>query len=129
MQNQKLITPVNKAIVASLLIAVAAVTVQIIAGAPYPPVPPVFFILLIPAALIVFGRWQWTPVASLLVGCFLTQGLFTSGAYKRLLQTSNWGDSMGLWIQSAAMLLVIILSMQSIMGQFKKHKNVRQQQS
>jgi len=120
MQNQKLITPVNKTIVMALLIAAAGVVMQIIAGAPYPPVPPVFFILLVPAALIAFTRWQWAPVVPLLAGLFLTLGLFTSGAYKRLLQTSNWGDSIGLWIQSVAVLLAIILSMQSITRQFKK---------
>jgi hypothetical protein len=124
MQNQKLIRPVNKTIAMALLIAAAGVVMQIIAGAPYPPVPPVFFILLVPAALIAFSRWQWAPVVPLLAGLFLTRGLFTSGAYKRLLQASNWGDSMGLWIQSVAVLLAIILSMQSIMRQFKKYKNV-----
>jgi len=126
MQNQKLAAPANKAIVAALLIAAAGVVMQIVAGHPYPSVPPVFFILLVPAALIAFDKWRWTSVLSLLAGLFLTMGLFMSGAYKRLFQTSNWGDTIGLWIQSVAVLLALILSIQSIMRQFKKHQHVRQ---
>jgi hypothetical protein len=125
MQNQRLIAPANKGVVVALLIAAIGVAMQIIAGAPYPPVPPVFFILLVPAALIAFGKWAWTPALSLLAGAFLTLGLFTSGAYKRLLGTTNWGDSIGLWIQSVAVLLAIILSMESILRLVKKNKNVQ----
>jgi len=126
MQDQKLTMPATKAIVAALMIAAAGVVMQIVAGHPYPSVPPVFFILLVPAALIAFGRWTWTLALSPLAGLFLTMGLFMSGAYKRLFQTSNWGDTIGLWIQSVAVLLAFILSIQSIIRQFKKHQHVRQ---
>ena len=46
------------ATVAALLVATAGVVVQIVAGVDFPTVPPVLFILLIPAALVYFGRWR-----------------------------------------------------------------------
>ena len=56
----------EKLTVAALVVAAAGVVIQIAAGHPYPTVPPVFFILLIPAGLIAFGRWRWAPVPAVL---------------------------------------------------------------
>jgi hypothetical protein len=77
-------------------------------GANYPTVPPVFFILLIPAALIAFGRWRWTPVIAVLAGLFLTFGLFASGESRRLLDPSRPGDSVGLWVQMLAVIVAAV---------------------
>ena len=92
----------GKITIVCLIVAVAGVQVQIISGHPYPAVPPVFFILLIPAGLIYFVPWRWTPVSAVLAGIFLTAGLFLSGAAIRLIDLHNPGDSAGLWIQSLA---------------------------
>jgi hypothetical protein len=56
----------------NLVVAAAGVVLQIVSGADYPLVPPVFFILLIPAGLIAFRRWRWTPITAVLGGLFLT---------------------------------------------------------
>ena len=61
--------------VAGLVASAVGVVVQIASGVGYPLVPPVFFILLVPAALIAFGRWRWTPVTAVLAAAFLTFGL------------------------------------------------------
>src|SRR3978361_1028147 len=94
----------GKITIAFLMVAAAGVLIQIISGHPYPTIPPVFFILLIPAALIYFAPWRWTPVSAILAGIFLTAGLFLSGAAQRLTDLQNPGDSIGLWIQSLAVL-------------------------
>lgn len=89
----------GKLIAAGLFTAVAGVIAQIASGHPYPKVPPVFFILLIPACLVIFTRGRWTPIISIIAGLFLINGLFGSGAYIRLFTITNAGDSIGLWIQ------------------------------
>src|SRR5262245_42101413 len=91
----------GKLTVASLVVAAGGVVIQIVSGADYPPIPPVFFILLIPAGLIAFGRWRWTPAVAVLAGLFLTFGLFASGESPRLFNWSRLGDSVGLCVQTA----------------------------
>jgi hypothetical protein len=103
----------EKLTVAALLVAAGGVVIQIVAGHPYPPVPPVFFILLIPAALMAFGRWWWTPLPAILAGLFLTVGLFASGETTRLFNPRNLGDSVGLWIQTLAVLGATVSAMTS----------------
>ena len=94
----------EKIAVAALVVAAVGVVIQIAAGHPYPTVPPVLFILLIPAGLIAFGRWRWAPVSAVLAGLFLTVGLIASGASGRLFDLRNPADSLGLWIQTLAVL-------------------------
>ena len=98
----------GKLTVASLVVAVGGVVIQIVSGADYPRVPPVFFILLIPAGLIAFGRWRWTPAVAVLAGLFLTFGLFASGESPRLFDWSRLGDSVGLWVQMLAVLVAVV---------------------
>ena len=94
----------EKIAVAALMVAAVGVVIQIAAGHPYPTVPPVLFILLIPAGLIAFGRWRWAPVSAVLAGLFLTVWLIASGASGRLFDLRNPADSLGLWIQTLAVL-------------------------
>lgn len=101
----------QKIIIAALLIASAGVLVQILSAVPYPKVPPVFFILLIPAALVAFGGWRWTAILTILAGLFLTLGLFSSGAYARLYDFRNTGGSLGLWIQMLGVLAAAVTAL------------------
>lgn len=80
MNQQNPLSLAGKLTVASLIVAAAGVVIQIISGHPYPPIPPVFFILLIPAGLIALGRWRWTPVTAVLAGLFLTFGLLRAAS-------------------------------------------------
>jgi len=98
----------GKITIACLVVAAAGVLIQIISGHPYPKIPPVFFILLIPAALISFAPWRWTPISAVLACIFLTSGLFLSGASNRLIILQNPGDSAGLWIQTLGVLGALI---------------------
>lgn len=94
--------------VVALGIAAAGVVLQILGGADYPAVPPVFLILLVPAGLIALGRWRWSPLVAVLAGLFLIFGTFASGESRRLLSTSQPVDAIGLWVQMVAVVVATI---------------------
>ncbi|MDN5913970.1 MAG: DUF1772 domain-containing protein [Pseudonocardia sp.] len=97
--------------VAALVVATAGVVVQMIAGVDFPTVPPVLFILLIPAALVYFGRWRWAAIPAVLAGLFLTIGLFLSGESVRLFDTGLQGGapgSVGLLAQTVAVAVAAV---------------------
>jgi len=110
----------EKLTVAALVVAAVGVVIQIAAGRPYPTVPPVFFILLIPAGVLAFGRWRWAPIPAILAGVFLTFGLFASGEAGRLFDQRNAGDSLGFWVQMLAVLVAtpaaIVATAQNYLG-------------
>jgi hypothetical protein len=113
----------EKIAVAGLLVSAAGVVIQIASGHAYPTIPPVFFILLIPAALIAFGPWRWTPVSAVLAGLFLTFGLFASGESARLFDRSQVGlsgASVGLWVQ---MLAVIVAAIAAIVATIQNYRS------
>lgn len=100
MNKQNKLSSTARLTVVSLIAATVGVVIQIISGVDFPTIPPVFFILLIPAGLVAFGRWRWTPVIATLAGLFLTIGLFLSGESVRLFDLSQFGGSVGLWVQT-----------------------------
>src|SRR5215510_9269488 len=114
----------GKLTVASLVVAAGGVVIQIVSGADYPPIPPVFFILLIPAGLIAFGRWRWTPAVAVLAGLFLTFGLFASGESPRLFNWSRLGDSVGLWVQMVAVLVAAVAGIMAMVHNYQTRTSV-----
>jgi hypothetical protein len=108
MSHVRAVSPAGKATVVALITAAVGVAIQIAAAAPYPTVPPVFFILLIPAGLIALGRWWWAPIFAVLAGVFLTIGLFASGEAGRLVDPTSVADSVGLWTQMVAVLAATV---------------------
>lgn len=118
MKERILLSPAGKLIAAGLVTAVAGVIIQIVSGHPYPKVPPVFFILLIPAGLVVFVRRRWTPIIAIIAGLFLINGLFGSGAYLRLLNLTNAGDSIGLWIQTIGVFAATVAGVVAIIQNY-----------
>src|SRR5215813_11602103 len=105
--------------VPSLVVAAGGVVSQIVSGADYPPIPPVFFILLITAGLIAFGRWQWTPTVAVLAGLFLTFGLFVSGESPCLFNWSQRCDSVALWVQMVAVLVAAVAGMMAMVYNYQ----------
>jgi hypothetical protein len=92
-------------------VAAAGVVIQMASGVAYPAIPPVLFILLVPAGLIAFAPWRWTPVLATLGGLFLIVGLVSSGAAVRLLdlsQRGGVGGSVGLWVQMLAVVAATV---------------------
>jgi hypothetical protein len=110
--------------VASLVVAAGGVVIQIVSGADYPPIPPVFFILLIPAGLIAFGRWRWTPAVAVLAGLFLTFGFFASEESPRLFNWSRLGDSVGLWVQRVAVLVAAVGGIMAMLHNYQTRTSV-----
>jgi hypothetical protein len=108
MSDVRAVSPAGKATVVALITAAVGVAIQIAAGAPYPTVPPVFFILLIPSGLIAMGRWWWAPIPAVLAGMFLTIGLFAAGEAGRLVDPTSVADSFGLWMQMVAVLAAMV---------------------
>lgn len=108
MNNQNSFSFAGKLTVVSLMVAAVGVVIQMVSGHDYPTLPPVFFILLIPAGLTAFGHWRWAPLSAVLAGLFLTFGLFASGESARLFSLSKFGDSIGLWVQMLAVILATI---------------------
>jgi hypothetical protein len=112
----------GKVIVVALVIAAAGVVIQIASGAAYPKVPPVFFILLIPAGLVALGRWWWTPAIATLGGLFLTEGLFLSGSSARLFDPRRFGDSIGLWVQALAVFAATVAGIVATVQNYEKRR-------
>ncbi len=105
----------QKIMIGGLLTATTGVLIQIFSAVPYPKVPPVFFILLVPAALVAFGRWRWAAILVLLAGLFLILGVFSSGAYSRFFDPRNPGGMAGLWIQMLGVLMATLAALKSIL--------------
>jgi len=118
MKEKLPISPAGKLIAAGLVTAVAGVIIQIVSGHPYPKVPPVFFILLIPAGLVIFTRRRWAPIVATIAGLFLINGLFASGAYTRLFSITNAGDSIGLWIQTIGVVAATLAGIVAIIQNY-----------
>jgi hypothetical protein len=111
MRGQMRVSSAGKLTVAALVAATVGVLIQMVSGVPYPAVPPVFFIQLIPAGLIALGRWRWAPVTAILAGVFLIFGVFVSGAANRMVdlgQAGGAGGSVGLWVQMVAVAVATV---------------------
>ena len=124
MNEPNLLSSVGKLTVGSLVVAAVGVVIQIVSGFDYPTIPPVFFILLIPAGLIAFTRWRWTPVLAVLGGGFLTFGLFASGESHRLVNTGHMGDAIGLWIQTIAVIIATVAAIITTIQNYRRQKPV-----
>lgn len=110
--------------VAALVVAAAGVVLQVLGGADYPVVPPVLFILLIPAGLTALGRWRWAPLTAVLAGLFLTFGTFASGESRRLWNLSQPVDAIGLWVQLLAVMVATVAAGVLAVGTYR-HSDVR----
>jgi hypothetical protein len=127
MKRQEPWSAADNLTVGGLIVAAAGVVIQMLSGTPYPTIPPVFFILLIPAALIAFGRWRWAPVSAVLAGLFLTFGLFASGESARLFDRSQVGlpgAPVGLWVQMLAVIVATVAAIVATIPNYRSRTSV-----
>ena len=114
----------SKLTVFSLVAAAVGVVIQIVSGVDYPTIPPGLFILLIPAGLIVFGRWRWTPVIATLAGLFIFVSYFLSGSTVRLLDLSQFGAFIGLWLQFLAVIVTVVAGIVATVQNYRSRTSV-----
>lgn len=122
MNKQTPLSVASKLTAVVLVAGAAGVVIQIVSGVDFPTIPPVFFILLIPAGLIVFGRWRWTPAIAVLAGLFLTIGLFLSGESVRLLDLGQFGAFIGLWLQFLASFVTVVAGIVATIQNFRARR-------
>jgi hypothetical protein len=124
MSRQGAVSAAGKLTVVALFVAAAGVAIQIASGTPYPTIPPAFFILLIPAALIGLGRWWWAPILAVVSGLFLTFGLFAAGEAGRLTNPQSFADSFGLWTQTLAVLVATVGGLLATRSNLRRRSSV-----
>ena len=119
MNNRSSVSLAGRLTVVALLVATAGVVIQIVSGVDFPTIPPGLFILLIPAGLVAFGRWRWTPVIATLAGLFIFVSYFLSGSTVRLLDLSQFGAFVGLWLQFLAVIVTAVAGMVATMQNYR----------
>ena len=100
MSRRAPLSPAARLTVVSLAVAAAGVVMMTISGVEFTtPIPPGLFILLVPAGLVAFGRWRWTPPIAALASLFIVVSYVPSGSLVRLFEPRPLGTFIGLWLQ------------------------------
>ena len=96
-------------VVGSLLVAAAGVVTMAISGVVFTTtIPPGLLILLMPAGLVAVGRWRWPPVLAVAAALFIVVGYVPSGAAGALLDPTESGAFLGLWLQFAGASVALV---------------------
>jgi hypothetical protein len=123
--SRKPLSRAAKVVVFGLLGATLGVLIQILSGVDFPTIPPVLFILLIPALLIVVAPWRWAPVLAVLAGLFLTVGLFLSSESDRLFDWGEAGGATGLWVQTVSVAIAGVAGAIAVTGNYRSGQRGR----
>ena len=98
-----------KLTVSSLVVAAAGIVIMMMSGVDFRTmIPPGLLIVLIPADLVAFGRWRWTSVVATLAALFIFISYFPSGSAARLLDASQFGAFIGLWLQFLGSIIAVV---------------------
>lgn len=90
----------RRTVVGSLVAAAVGVVTMMLSGVEFmTSIPPGLLILLLPAGLVAFAPWRWTPMVAALGGLFIVVGYFPSGSVAELLEPGPPGALAGLWLQ------------------------------
>ncbi len=116
--------PASKLTVVALIAAAAGFVIQIISGIEVPTVPPGLVILLVAAGLVAFLPWWWIPVVGAAVGLFLLIGFFPSGAVGNLLDLSQFGAFIGLWLQFLAVIVTVVAGIVATVQNYRSRTSV-----
>jgi hypothetical protein len=100
----------------ALLAAAVGIVVQILGGAEYPAVPPGILLLVAAAGTVGFVPWRGAPVAAIVAALFLVIGLFAADQATRLVNVDTVLDTLGLWIQTAAVVVALIAAVVAIVN-------------
>jgi len=119
MNSFQQLSTLSKLTVYGLIAAAVGIVIQIASGIDIPTIPPGLFFALIPAALIAFGPWRWTPILGTVVGLFLFVGLFLSGGADRLVDPTPFGGLVGLWLMVVAELLIMVTGVMATIENYR----------
>ena len=96
-------------VVGSLTVAAAGVVTMALSGVVFTTtIPPGLLILLVPAGLVAVGRWRWPPVLAVAAALFIVVGYVPSGAAGALLDPTESGAFLGLWLQFAGASVALV---------------------
>jgi hypothetical protein len=124
-KRERALLRASKAVPLGLVIAAAGIVIQIASGVDYPTIPPGLLILIIPAALVFWGRWPWTLIVAVLAALFIVIGYFPSGAAARLLDVTDVGAFLGLWLQFAAGIVTVIAGFIATVQTYRLHSGLK----
>lgn len=100
-------------VVAGLAIALAGMIIEMLGGVAYPKVPPGPIMVVVAAVGVYFVRWRWIPAVAVLVGGFLTMGLFTTVA-SRLTDPAAFGKFLGTWVQLIGQVIAVVAAVAAL---------------
>ncbi|MBA2277172.1 MAG: hypothetical protein H0W06_05355 [Chloroflexia bacterium] len=112
-------SPARTVTVIALVAIAAGIVIQIAAGIDFPTIPPGLFVTLVPAALIAFTSWRWTPILGTVVGVMLIVGFFLSGETDRAFDPSPLGGLVGLWLMFVAEVVAIVAGIIATMRNYR----------
>ena len=72
--SQTQLSPAASLNAAGLIVAAAGIMIQSASGEDFPTIPPGPIILLVAAAVVVFGPWRWAPAVELVAAAFVSLG-------------------------------------------------------
>lgn len=117
----------SRTVVLSLVVAAVGVLTMALSGVDFTTtVPPGLIILLLPAGLVAFGRWRWTPIIATLAGLFIVVGYFPSGSAGALLDLTRFGPFLGLWLQLAASLVAVVAGVVACIQNYQRAPKTRE---
>jgi hypothetical protein len=117
----------SRIVVASLVAAAVGVATMIVSGVEFTTsLPPGLLILLLPAGLVAFGPWRWTPIVATLAGLFIVVSYFPSGSAAALFEPGRLGIFAGLWLQFVGSAVAVVAG---IVATKRNYRSARQGQN
>jgi hypothetical protein len=110
--SQARVSPAARLNAAGLVLAAGGIMIQYVSGVDFPTIPPGPIILLIAAAVVLFGRWRRAPVVGLVAAAFVSVGgviatIAGNGFDSTLGDPSEVGGFLGAVVQIAGLAIAL----------------------
>jgi hypothetical protein len=111
-KSQAQLSPAARLNAAGLVVAAAGIMVQYVSGVDFPTIPPGPIILLVAAAVVVFGPWRRAPAVGLVAAAFVSLGgviatIAGNGFDSTLGHPSEVGGFVGAVVQIAGLMIAV----------------------
>jgi hypothetical protein len=106
------LSPAARLNAAGLVVAAAGIMIQYVSGVDFPTIPPGSIILLVAAAVVVFGPWRRAPAVGLVAAAFVSIGgviatIAGDGFGSTLGDPSEVGGFLGAVVQIAGLMIAL----------------------